>query len=91
MNGTKTRPLTLLQRHLAELPTERYEAVTRPLPAPFTARIYNEHLANEARAVLLPGETPDALFVRLLLFYLHEQKQDSDTALLAAVERSVVR
>lgn len=31
MNGTKTRPLTLLQRHLAELPTERHEAVTRPL------------------------------------------------------------
>lgn len=78
----------LTREKYADLPTVRHEAVTRPLPAPFVARIYNEHLAAEARATLLPGETPDALFVRLLLFYRHHNRQDSDTALVAALERS---
>ncbi len=52
-----------------------------------TARLDNPYLVRDAKAVMQPGETPDALFVRLLLYYLHNERAPGDTALVEAMAR----
>lgn len=62
--------------------------ITRPLADElFTARAYGVD-AIRAREIMEPGETPDMLFLRLLYFYQHANRYDSDTALAAAMARA---
>ncbi len=78
----------LTRERYADVPTVRVQAIPRPLADEImTARLYGMDAA-EARAAMLPGETPDMLFLRLWLFYRHANRQDSDTALVAAIGRA---
>ena len=73
---------------IAMQPTVKAPAIRLP---DLVARISNPRFVRDAKAVMLPGETPDALFVRLLLYYLHNERIPSDTVLVAALERSGAR
>lgn len=60
---------------IALQPTVKAPAIRLP---EIVARISNPRFVRDAKAVMLPGETPDALFVRLLLFYRHNTKAVED-------------
>lgn len=60
---------------IAMQPTVKAPAIRLP---DLVARISNPRFVRDAKAVMLPGETPDALFVRLLLFYRHNTKAVED-------------
>lgn len=77
----------LTREKYADLPTERVTVILAD--EVLTARLYGRD-AQEARALMHGHETPDMLFLRLLLFYQHANRQDSDTAMLAALERNAV-
>lgn len=70
---------------IATFPTQRMPAVSKLVGA-----LYGP-FAEEARAWMQSGETTDAFFLRMFLFYQQAQQQDSDTALVAALERSESR
>lgn len=53
---------------------------------PVVARLHGP-MAQEARAIMYPHETPDHLFMRLLCFWQWHARQDSDTALIRAYAR----
>lgn len=71
-------PGLLTRARLSQLDTVRVPVVAR-LHGPF---------AQEARHIMRSGETEDHLFLRLLLFWQHANREDSDTALVDAYERS---
>lgn len=60
---------------IALQPTVKAPAIRLP---EIVARIDNPRFVRDAKAVMLPGETPDALFVRLLLFYRHNTQGVDD-------------
>lgn len=64
------------------------ERPTMRIAAPFVAAITRPYWSSEARRVQRAGETPEDLFIRLLMFYQAEARPESDTALVAALERS---
>lgn len=73
-----------IQLPIEERPTER-------IAAPFVAAITRPYWSSEARRMLQADETPEDLFIRLLMFYQAQARPDSDTALCKALERSGAR
>jgi len=69
------------RQYIADAPTEKAPAI--PTFAPVLVGTF----ATEARSMLLPGESPEALVIRLMLFYQHANRQESDTSLVAALTR----
>lgn len=63
----------IVPEDIATFPTQKVPSLTIPR-SEIVARISNPRFVRDAQAVMLPGETPDALFVRLLLFYRHNTK-----------------
>lgn len=95
-------PGLLTRAYLAEQPTRRIPAITRPLdphatipvplPDELTERLpiiarLSGPFAREARQIMHHGESEDHLFLRLFLFWQHHNRQESDTALLRAYGR----